>query len=142
MRKTIVDTGFWFALYDKRDEHYSDAQNIYENVALRGDTLIIPFPTLYETLNTKFVSNKIWMANFQKIVNDPKVIKLYDEKYRNEAVNLTFKWSIYRSRHLSLTDNIIRLILDDKRNIIQSLATFNVKDFFDICTRQNIEILS
>ncbi|MDR2449225.1 MAG: hypothetical protein LBD52_04620 [Prevotellaceae bacterium] len=57
MSNIVVDSGFWLALYDQSDTHYTEAVSIAEY--LNAGNIIIPFPTLYESMNTKFMKNNI-----------------------------------------------------------------------------------
>lgn len=141
MENIIIDTGFWFALIDSTDEHHNKALEIDKLINIQGNRVIIPFPTLYETINTAFSSNKNWMIGFEEIINNPDVVKFPDDLYRDDALEISFKTSLNQNRNLSLTDVIIRLMLDDPNNKIDYLVTFNVKDFHDVCQRKNIEIL-
>ena len=45
-------------------------------------------------------------------------------------------------RNISLVDNIIRLMLDDKDVGVKGLVTFNVGDFQDVCLKNRVEILA
>ncbi|HEY5123017.1 MAG TPA: PIN domain-containing protein [Ignavibacteria bacterium] len=139
MKNVVIDTGFWFALFDSSDEHHKEALDIYE--LIKDNNIIIPFPTLYETINTAFSKQSLWMQKFQEIVNQPNITKLFDEQYRDDALGITFYSSLKQKRNLSLVDVIIRLILDDDTVSINYLVTFNVGDFNDVCNRRNIEIL-
>ena len=54
--------------------------------------------------------------------------------YRSDALDLT-------KRNISLVDNIIRLMLDDRSVGAKGLITFNVGDFQDVCQKNRIDIL-
>lgn len=56
MNNVLVDTGFWFALYDEKDQYHNKALKVMDR--LINSRFLIPFPTLYETLNTSFVKKK------------------------------------------------------------------------------------
>ena len=139
MKNVIIDTGFWFALFDSRDEHHRQALDVYE--LIKDNNIIIPFPSLYETINTAFSEQYLWMQKFQDIVNQPNITKIFDEQYREDALGISFYSSLMQKRNLSLVDVIIRLILDDPTVKTDYLVTFNVKDFNDVCRKRNIEIL-
>lgn len=140
MRNLLIDTGFWFALFDKSDQYHRKALEISEYLDSSGNRIIIPFPTLYETMNTKFVDNKIVMNQFEVFLTKSHVIKYPDEDYRENAIKITFETKRKQNRNLSLTDNLIRLIIEDSRNKIDILVTFNEKDFSDICRKRNVLI--
>ncbi len=140
MNNIIIDTGFWFALFNKEDQHHKQAVEIVEYLELGN--ILIPFPTLYETINTKFSKMKEWFSEFEKILNKENVKLINDEEYKNDALNLSLEYSLRKDRPLSLVDNIIRLMLDDDHIKIDYLISFNIKDFVDICQNKRIEILN
>ena len=49
----LVDTGFFFALRDARDQYHASAEE--KKHLLDTREVILPWPVLYETLNTRFV---------------------------------------------------------------------------------------
>lgn len=59
MNNVLVDTGFWFALYDEKDQYHNKALKVMDR--LINSRFLIPFPTLYETLNTSFVKKGIYV---------------------------------------------------------------------------------
>ncbi|MDR1553116.1 MAG: hypothetical protein LBS69_06610 [Prevotellaceae bacterium] len=138
MINVIVDSGFWFALYDTGDAYYTKAINIVEY--LNMSNVIIPFPTLYESINTKFMKNTVAKTEFENILKRNNVTIVNDDSIKTDALRITFT-DESKKRNLSLVDNIIRLILEDVSYKIDCLITFNKKDFIDICQKRNIEIL-
>ncbi|MFM7733081.1 MAG: hypothetical protein ACKO6F_06405 [Cyanobium sp.] len=50
--------------------------------------------------------------------------------------------SLRQRRPLSLTDCLLRVVLDELGTGLSYLATYNVRDFADVCLRNKIEILS
>lgn len=46
----LVDSGFFFALFDPRDQHHAAAREKQE--WLETLAVIMPWPILYETINT------------------------------------------------------------------------------------------
>ncbi|MDR2125752.1 MAG: hypothetical protein LBP63_02830 [Prevotellaceae bacterium] len=138
MLNVIIDSGFWFALYDPSDAYYTEANNIAEH--LNNNNVIIPFPTLYESINTRFMKNSTAKTEFENILKRSNVKIVDDEPVKNDALRITFT-DESKKRNLSLVDNIIRLILEDVNYKIDYLITFNKKDFIDICKKRNIKIL-
>jgi predicted nucleic acid-binding protein len=134
----IVDSGFWFALYDIYDDYHTRANNIVEYLDVSN--IIIPFPTLYESLNTKFMKNTVAKIAFESILKRSNVTIVNDDLIKADALKITFT-DESKKRNLSLVDNIIRLILDDVNYKIDYLITFNRKDFIDICRKRTIEII-
>jgi hypothetical protein len=65
-RNLIVDAGYWYALFDPRDALCREARAKAHHIdALR---IVFPWPTLYETLGTRFVKNRIGMAAFETLL--------------------------------------------------------------------------
>jgi predicted nucleic acid-binding protein len=140
MSNILIDSCFWFALFDKSDEHYDKAQNL--SSYLEFGKIILPFPILYETLNTRFVKRKEWTSIFYNYLNNDSTILISDELYRKKALSNTLNNSINSIRPLSLVDMTIRFMLDDINLNINALITFNKKDFVDLCSNKGIELIS
>lgn len=142
MRSILVDTGFWFALLGTRqDELKPIAEKIFERIKQNQDTLIIPFPTLYETVNTKLLRDKNKAAAdwfLAQLNTNPLFLKVYDDVYRDDAFAITCS---IRNRGISLVDNILRVMMDDDSRKIDALITFNTGDFVDVCTRRGIDLI-
>ena len=138
MTNIIVDSGFWFALYAPYDTYYMEAKSIVKHLNICN--VIIPFPTLYESINTRLMKNSVAGAEFESVLKRPNVTIIDDAQIKNDALQITFT-DESKKRNLSLVDNIIRLILDDVNYKIDGLVTFNKKDFIDVCQKRNIEIL-
>jgi len=139
MKNILIDTGFWFGLYDKRDNYYDKANELFEYLSL--GQILIPYPSLYETINTRFAKNKEGIEAFEKLISKPEVILIDDNDYKNEALELTMNSSVRMNKPYSLVDMIIRLMLSDKTLKIDYLISFNPNDFFDVCSSKNIELL-
>ena len=140
MSNILVDSCFWYALFDRSDEHHHKAQIMQSY--LEFGSIIIPFPVLYETLNTKFSKKENWMSGFQGYMNRETTTLVPDTKYRDLALSNTFSYSLDRKRPMAIVDMAIRLMLEDITLNIDALITFNVRDFVDICNQKNIEIIS
>ena len=136
----LVDTGFWYAVFDERDQHYKDAQ---DNIELLMDiTYILPWPILYETLCTRFIRRDLYIRKFEKLLKRPNAFLLDDTNYKNQALECTLASSRGRARPFSLCDNVLRLIIDDVNVKLNYLFTFNVPDFSDVCSKRNILIIN
>ena len=137
--RILVDTGFWYAVFDKKDCHRNEAEVIvnkyFDNPAYE---ILVPFPTMYELLRTKFVKNKQALTEIKQLFLSGRITKIHDDRYREPALDLTLSEA---RRNISLVDNIIRLMLDDNEISAKGLVTFNVGDFQDVCLKNNIEIL-
>lgn len=93
---------------------------------------------MYELLRTRFVKNKEALEEIRQMFQSGRITRLDDDAYRLEALELTLLES---KRNISLVDNIIRLMLDDKSVGAKGLITFNVGDFQDVCHKNSIDIL-
>lgn len=139
MKNVLVDTGFWYALYDEKDQYHPKALKFMETQV--DNLFLIPFPTLYETINTAFSKNKNLPA-FQAHIYNDECQFIHDDKYKLQALEDTFESSINRKRPLSLVDMIIRHMLADVNLHIEGLVSFNPGDFEDVCRDQRIELVS
>lgn len=136
MDSILIDSGYWYALYDTKDQYHSKANKIADYLSIGN--IVLPFPTLYETLNSKFSKNKEWLSRFKDLISNPNVILFPDSDYKDEALRLT----LVSVRNLSLVDTVLRLMLDDRSINIKYLITFNVGDFIDVCATRNISIIN
>ncbi len=136
-----MDTGFWFAMFDPRDQYYSEIQEKAD--LLETARILLPWPTLYETLRTKFVKNGKALNRFELFLKRPNIGYLDDIPYREAALELSFDASLRKepSRPLSMVDCLIRLIIEDANIKVDYLATFNESDFIDVCDKYRVEIL-
>jgi len=134
-----VDTGIWIAMFDPRDQHRAKIDEIAEYFDFCH--LILPWPTLYETLRTRLARNREALKSFEGYLKRHRISFLDDEPYRETAIGLCFSSGLHAYRSLSMVDCLIRLILDDVNIKVGYLATFNNDDFFDICQKRQIEIL-
>lgn len=137
MNKSIlIDSCFWFSLYDKRDTYHYKAVFLAE--LIHGHNILIPWPTLYETINTRFSKNLIWLNNFESFIYRSNTLLIDDLKYKETVLSEIFG----STRPLSLVDRVIRSILSDESLKIDYLLTFNTGDFIDFCNYRRIEILN
>ena len=137
--RILVDTGFWYAVFDKRDCHKEQAEVLLDKYFDKSAyEILVPFPTLYELLRTKFVKNKRALKEIKEMFQSGRITRCDDDAYRSSALELTLNES---RRDISLVDNIIRLMLDDRSIGAKGLITFNVGDFQDICKKNGVEIL-
>lgn len=134
-KSIIIDSGFWFAYFDQKDNFHNEAILHFERI-VEYNILVVPWPTLYETLNTKFSRRKLWKNEFHKILKTYKVYLISDNDYREKTLTFFFNTKI----ELSLVDLIIRNILEDDSIRINAILTFNKADFIDICYKKGIEI--
>lgn len=140
MEAVLVDTGVWYASFDSRDDKHRDSQQ--KLALLEQRTIVVPWPTMYETLRTKFVRNNHALEQFENFLKrkNRNIDYFADHDLQKFAFDLSFESSLRLHRPLSMVDCLIRLILEvDVR--IRFLATFNETDFSDVCKRRRIEIL-
>jgi predicted nucleic acid-binding protein len=138
-KNIILDSGYWFAFYEKKDQYHEEALLISEY--LHPHTLVIPWPSLYETLNTRFTRRKDWLSSFEAILTHENTVQISDEKYKDNAISLILLQKDNHKKY-SLVDLVIREILLDVDVNINAIVTFNTSDFEDICWNKNIEIFN
>lgn len=139
MEYALADTGVWYGVFDDRDQWYREAlkkAEYFEYVQI-----VIPWPTLYETLRTTFVKNVRALQQFELFLKSPNVLFLDDTSYRDKAFDLSLDSSLRRKRPLSMVDCLLRLLIDDPTIKIDYLFTFNACDFIDTCQKNRVEIL-
>lgn len=138
MKRLIIDTCIWYALLDKTDSRAKYADIIKE--ILDTHQLIIPFPSLYETINTKFMRNEYGQATqlFTYLNNSLKVILIPDNNYRDKALEIVNS-NLEKKKQYSLVDTIIRLMMEDVSLGDIAVLTFNVGDFYGL---NNTEIIN
>jgi predicted nucleic acid-binding protein len=141
MSTVLVDTGVWYAIFDSRDRP-NDREAVERLSSLiEIMSIVVPWPIAYETLRTKFVRNRLALELFERRLKSPNVVFVDDAPYRNTAFDLSLKSSLRGHRPLSMVDCMLRMMLDEANTKIRYLATYNEKDFFDVCARRNIELL-
>ena len=138
MNNILVDSCFWYALFDNSDEYHYKAQKMKDY--LEFGNIILPFPILYETLNTRFSKKENWMSMFEEYKNRKNTFLIPDTEYRERALSNTFFYK--GKRPMALVDMSIRLMLEDINLNVNTLITFNVGDFIDICISKGIELIS
>jgi predicted nucleic acid-binding protein len=139
MRYALVDAGVWYAMFTSGDPYASEVDKIAET--LDRCQVVVPWPTMYETLRTRFVKKNLALQQFRDYLKSPRVEYFDDAPYREAAMELTFSSSLRSSRPLSMVDCLIRLIMDDTNVKIDLLATFNIADFSDLCRKRRIELI-
>ncbi|MCX6316878.1 MAG: PIN domain-containing protein [Bacteroidetes bacterium] len=122
--KIVIDTGFWIALFDpaKDPKNSLEAERIADEI--EDEELIIPFPTLYEFLNSR-LSRREAKIQLERLLSRPNVIKLPDTKYKELALENFFLKSKSFYSDISLADEVIKLMLADKSLKIDYIAAFD-----------------
>lgn len=136
-RYILCDAGFWFALFDRRDQHHAMAQRMAPRVLPHNP--LLPWPMLYEVLNTRFLRRPEWVRAFGTLLRRRGVHRLGDESYREAALE-----SLLASpprRWLSLVDTVLTAIIEDARVRVDALVTLNPADFARVCHARHVELL-
>lgn len=136
-KNILIDTGYWIALFTPADSRHEDAIIYDEYVNLH--TQLMPWPSMYEFLNTRFYKDGNAILSFRKRIIQPNVIKIPDDSYRDYAL-LNFVDNSNWGRRISLVDLVLREILSDLSVNIHAMVTFNSKDFADLCAKRDIEV--
>lgn len=134
----LPDSCFWFGLYHSKDTHHEKCKEIWESI--QRYNILLPWPILYEFLNTRFVKQPSWVEKFNKARKRLAIKYINDQPYRREALEATIYSSIFKKRNINFVDMLIRFILNDVNLKIHFLVTFNEKDFMDVCQERRIEI--
>lgn len=142
MASVLVDTGVWYALSDPTDRIVSEAVVDAIQARIEVHSVVVPWPIAYETLRTSFVRKRLALERFEQKLKSPRVILIDDSPYREDALELSIESSLRGQRPLSMVDCLMRILLDDINVNIHYLATFNARDFVDVCTRRRIELWS
>ncbi len=103
--------------------------------------LILPWPCLYETLNTRFVKRPNWIKSFFAYTGRSGTVLFPDQSYRSDALEMVLR-SPCPWKSLSLVDWVIRLAIEDRNTKIDAMITLNPKDFLDVCQSSGVELLS
>lgn len=123
----IIDTGFWIAyLFPQENPQLSiEANKMFTD--LENQTIVIPYPTLYEFINSKLSRKKNAASRdlFERIIKTKKIEFISDESYKNMALDNFFIKSKAEISDISLVDEIIKLIIKDPTHRIDYIATFD-----------------
>jgi len=101
--------------------------------------VLLPWPILYETLRTRFVKHSSWTAAFSRRIRGQQYQLVDDREYRELALEQCLESAARSARQLSLVDMVIRSMIDDPHMRVDYLATYNTKDFSDVCAKRHVE---
>ncbi len=135
----LVDSGFFIALFDPRDQHHAVACEKQEWLEMLS--VVMPWPILYETINTRLARRPERIARFESLMRAPETEFLDDSPYRLEAYEDTLARAKAQRNAMSLVDSVLCAILADTNVRIDALLTFNLRDFGHICRVQGVELL-
>ncbi|MBS0588563.1 MAG: hypothetical protein JSS37_11570 [Proteobacteria bacterium] len=135
-KNVIADSGYWYALFDARDSYHEEAQILAEDIKVHK--LLVPWPTLYEAINTRRIRRSEHIMKFKKILEQPTTVLIDDEPYR--IASLTYV--LENTKHsFSLVDHVIRSMIGDTSLSIDAFVGFNPSDFYDVCDKRGIQML-
>lgn len=135
----LVDTSFLFALLDPSDGRHAHAQENQEWID--EFSVVLPWPILYETMNTRLARRKAQLAKLDAIVRRRSTERLDDSPYRIECYEKVSESSNRPGLGMSLVDSIMLAILDDRNVRIDAVLSFNDRDFRQFCRERNIAYL-
>ena len=134
----VVDSGFWIALYDAREDDHGWAVEMW-NQLQNNNRFLVPYPTMYEFLDTRLMRRRDNLMFFKTLFErEDLILRISDEEYKDDALQLTLQPTM---RTISLVDNTIRLMIADDKIKKHALLTLNVGDFVDVCGSKNIQMI-
>ena len=138
MQRILIDSGFFFALVEPRDPYHDEAlDKLYW---LDMFPAVLPWPILYETINTRLVHDPDKVAQFERLANAPETEFVDDSPYRRAAYEDVIAPA--KAGHpLSLVDAILHSIITDPDIRVDAMLTFNLSDFSHVCSERGIDIL-
>lgn len=135
----LVDSAFFFALFHPKDNHHKEA--IEKQEWLDEFRIVVPWPILYETINSQFVKSPETIKSFENIMRRPDTNRLDDSQYRKEAYEETLALAKRGYGARSFVDSVLHAILKDINVRISAMLTFDHRDFVPVCASRKIEIL-
>jgi predicted nucleic acid-binding protein len=145
--KICIDSGFLFALYSPKDEHHLLATGLFKQLFDHPDEhimMVIVWPVLYESLNTKFAKNRVTRnrvsRDLEELLWRNQLGILSDVAYREKCLEELLTSEL--ERPLSLVDRVIREALADDTTGIDGIITFNPGDFQDICAGRSLRLIN
>jgi len=134
----LIDTGFWFALLSADDGRHTAAKRIYGDIErFHG---LMPWPVLYEVMNTKLVRRPRRLEGLEKLLRSPGIHRIDDRPYREAALTGVFP-SNGQGSGLSLVDRVLVGVLSDRNVRVDALVTFNPRDFVGPARQRGVELI-
>jgi predicted nucleic acid-binding protein len=139
----LVDTGVWYELFSSRDRNRERNKEQVKAIerSSQNDTILLPWPVMYETLKTKMVKDKPGLRNLEHQFSKPNMEFLPDLAYQEQSLIECFDSSLKKKRPLSLVDCLLRSLMLDRNLKIDQFATNNWGDFANVCNKREIEVL-
>ena len=125
MKTILLDTGYWIALFspEKEKQNQEVVERVSKLIDENNHSIIIPFPTLYEFLNSRL--SRKGKFNFESELSKQKYVKIYDNDYREKALkNFTHQF-LFTNKDISLVDEIIKEMIDDDNLKTDKIVTFD-----------------
>lgn len=135
-KNVLVDSCYWIGLFYERDQHHKSARELEGYISRHK--VLIPWPTLFEFVDTRLVRRREDSIRFRRFVEGENAELIDDVPYRPGAMEGVFG---NPRGSFSLTDFMLRAMIEDVNLSINALVTSNNKDFFDVCATQNVELL-
>lgn len=149
MKRVCVDSGFLFAFYHQRDDAHGRAVTLVEEYFETAKNIIVlPWPVMYESLNTDFVSNPRQIEEIKRDLmrwrTNQRLEFIDDQKFRDGALeDCLNKAGPISARHRlpSLVDRVLIAMLDDPSLYIKAVMTNDIPAFANVCKRNRKELI-
>ncbi len=137
----IIDTCFWIALLDTKDNlANTKIAEEYNELLELSNKIIIPFPSMYEFLNSRF-SRRGFTAEFKSKLAQEQFIFVMDDDYRSKAQENFFDGIVPGIKNdLSLVDEVIKEMIIDINLKIDCLISFD-EGLNNFASSRGIEII-
>lgn len=137
-RGLLVDSGYFIALFDPRDRFHEEA--VARRKWIDALKVILPWPILYETVNTRFARRPDRIRGLQNVINQSNSMLVDDSPYRRKAFDAMCEMSEFRPG-ISLVDAVLMELIKERNVKIEVMLTFNHRDFRNVCAENGIEYL-
>lgn len=138
--KILVDSNYWISLYSPR-EMSNHQRAIQLTDILENNDVLLPWPTLYEFINTRLAKRKESLYSFEQFLLKPNVQTIHDDIYKDKAIKNIFLLNLTKEYSISLVDEVIRQMIVDPQLKIDFLLTLNKGDFQYPCQIGNVLII-
>src|SRR5690349_7255202 len=99
-KNILIDTGYWIALFNERDRHHTTARVLEDDLSIH--TLLIPWPTLFECVDTRLARRKDSAIRFKQLLLRPRTALVDDSPYRHKSLHFVLEET---NHTFSLTDH-------------------------------------